>query len=113
MDLLLEQPHVHEANQRLIKHLGHEQDALFTFLLVPDIDATNWRAEQAIRPAVVNRKVWGGNRTEHGATVQSSIMSFLRTATQQGVDAIEAIVALARDPTPGIAPGLRLTLADS
>jgi len=22
-----------------------------------------WRAEQAIRPAVVNRKVWGGNRT--------------------------------------------------
>ena len=31
------------------------------------VQATNWPAEQAIRPAVVNRKVWGGNRTEAGA----------------------------------------------
>lgn len=109
MDLLLEQPHVHEANKRLIKHLRREQNALFTFLVNPEVDATNWRAEQAIRPAVVNRKVWGGNRTEHGATVQGPIMSFLRTAAQQGVDAIEALVTLARDPTPGVAPELRLT----
>ena len=108
MDMVLEGPTAHKANKRLIKHLRHEQDALFTFLRIPDIDATNWRGEQAVRPAVVNRKVWGGNRTEHGATVQGSIMTFLRTATQQGVDAIEAIVTLARDPTPGIAPGLRL-----
>ena len=30
---------------------------------IPTLDATNWRAEQALRPAVVNRKVSGGNRT--------------------------------------------------
>jgi transposase len=35
----------------------------FWFLIDPTIAATNHRAEQAIRPAVVNRKVWGGNRT--------------------------------------------------
>ena len=29
----------------------------------PAVDATNWRAEQAIRPAVVIRKVCGGNQT--------------------------------------------------
>jgi len=31
------------------------------------LDATNHRAEEAIRPAVVARKVWGGNRTVNGA----------------------------------------------
>ena len=43
---------------------------LLTFLRHPRIDATNWRAEQALRPFVVVRKVWGGNRTEHGASQQ-------------------------------------------
>ena len=36
---------------------------LFTFLRVPGVQATNWRAEYAIRPPVVCRKAWGGNRT--------------------------------------------------
>jgi transposase len=31
------------------------------------VQATNWRAEQAIRPAVVSHKTWGGNRTWAGA----------------------------------------------
>ena len=63
IDLLAEAAHPHDANRRLVKHLVAERDALFTFLQRPDIDATNWRGEQAIRPAVVNRKEWGGNRT--------------------------------------------------
>jgi transposase len=33
-------------------------------LFDPTIDATNLRAEHAIRPAVVARKVWGGIRTD-------------------------------------------------
>lgn len=37
--------------------------ASFTFLRESGIEATNWPAEQSIRPAVANRKVWGGNRT--------------------------------------------------
>ena len=78
-----------------------EADALFTFLTHPDVDATNWRAEQAIRPAVVNRKVWGGNRTWRGAATQSRIMSVLRTAVQQGVDPIAYLAQLARAPQPG------------
>ena len=44
-----------------------EFPAIFTFLWDPSVDATNWRAEQAIRPAVVTRKVCGGNRTRKGA----------------------------------------------
>jgi len=50
--------------QRFAAHLAVEFPALFTFLLDPTtIDATNWRAEQALRPAVVTRTVWASHRT--------------------------------------------------
>jgi len=57
----------HPPNRRLLDHLARERDHLFTFLRAPGVQATNWRAEQAIRPAVVCRKAWGGNRTWAGA----------------------------------------------
>jgi transposase len=101
IELLAEQAHPHDANRKLVKHLANEADALFTFLRDRDIDATNWRGEQAIRPAVVNRKVWGGNRTWRGAATQSRIMSAIRTATQQGIDPIDFFIRLARAPNPG------------
>jgi hypothetical protein len=41
------------------------------------------RAEQAIRPAVVNRKVWGGNRTWLGAASQGILTSVLQTCEQR------------------------------
>lgn len=100
IDLIAEQAHPHDANRRLVKHLTNEADALFSFLYDADIDATNWRGEQAIRPAVVNRKVWGGNRTWKGAATQGRIMSAIRTATQQGIDPIGFLVRLARAPDP-------------
>ena len=40
------------------------------FLWDPSLDATNWRAEQAIRPAVVIRKVCGGNAPATADTQQ-------------------------------------------
>ena len=70
-------------NRRLANHLLRERDALFTFLNCPGLEATNWRAEQAIRPMVVARKVWGGNRTARGAQTQSILVSFLQTCRQQ------------------------------
>ena len=107
-DLLFGQAHPHDANRRLVKHLRHERHALFTFLTTDGVDATNWRGEQAIRPAVVNRKVWGGNRSDRGAETQGRVMTFLRTAHQQGADAIAMLVDLARAPTPGVVAGLTL-----
>jgi hypothetical protein len=38
-----------------------------SFEVIAYQDGTNYHAEQAIRPAVVNRKVWGGNRTLAGS----------------------------------------------
>ena len=93
----------HEAVRRYIAHLAKEAPAMFSFLADDRVDATNWRAEQGIRPAVVNRKVWGGNRTARGGRTQGTIMSVIRTAGQHGVDAIDYLTSLARGPDPGLA----------
>jgi transposase len=74
------------AVQRFATHLASELPGAFTFLLDPAIDATNWRAEQAIRPAVVTRKVSGGNRTWHGAQTQQVLATLLRTGAQRQLD---------------------------
>jgi transposase len=92
----------HEQVRKFVAHLAKEAPAMFTFLADEDVDATNWRGEQAIRPAVVNRKVWGGNRTERGARAQGTMMSVIRTAAQHGVDAIEYLSGRARSPDPGL-----------
>ena len=86
------------ANERFCRHLLRHTDQLFTFLRHPGIDATNHRAEQAIRPAVVNRKVWGGNRTEAGAVAQSILMTVLFTALQQGREVIQFMSQVLRAP---------------
>ena len=69
-------------------HLWAHRDDLFTFLHQPGLDATNWRAELAIRVGVILRKVWGGSRTWPGARAQSALMSVWRTCWQQGRSAL-------------------------
>jgi transposase len=88
------------ANRRLAKHLRHEQPWLFTFLYCPGLEATNNAAERALRPAVVARKTWGGNRTEKGAKTQQILSSILTTCRQQGKDSFERIAKLLFSPTP-------------
>ena len=90
-------------NRRLLDHLAREREHLFTFLRTPGVQATNWRAEQAIRPAVVTRKAWGGNRTWTGADTWQALASVLRTATQQARDPVELLTCLLRAPTPILA----------
>lgn len=94
---------------RLLKHLTKEQGAVLTFLYRPGVDATNWKAETGIRPAVVNRKVWGGNRTNRGADTQQILMTIFRTALQQGHDIIATFTDLLLSPTPSVAPFIGLT----
>lgn len=104
VDNLLAKRPTHPANRRLLKHVRKERGALFTFLGKPGVDATNWRAEQAVRPAVVNRKVCGGNRTWEAADTQQVLMTLFRTAYQQGADAIALFIGLLRSPDAAIAP---------
>jgi transposase len=83
LDRSLERRYRSLRNRRLANHLLRERDALFLFLICPGLEATNWRAEQAIRPMVVTRKVWGGNRTSRGAHTQGVLVSILQTCRQQ------------------------------
>jgi transposase len=54
-------------------------------------EPTNWEGEQAIRPAVVNRKVWGGNRTWPGARAQGVLMSVLETCKRAGRSGLDFV----------------------
>lgn len=77
--------------ERLAQHLWAHSEQWLTFLTDPSVEATNWKAEQALRPAVVNRKVWGGNRTAAGAHAQSVLMSVLETCRRQARAALDYI----------------------
>jgi transposase len=89
-------PKTNAANERLAQHLWSHRDDLFTFLRQPGLDATNWRAELAIRFGVILRKVWGGSRTWAGARAQSVLMSVWRTCWQQGRSALDFLSQLLR-----------------
>jgi transposase len=95
---LLSGSFTNEANRRLAKHLVNHRDALLLFLQRPDVEATNWPAEQAIRPAVVNRKSCGGNRSWPGAHSQAVLMSVLRTCHQHRLDPLHLCTQLLRAP---------------
>ena len=86
------------ANQRLARHLRHEQPHLFTFLYCPGLPATNNFIEAAIRLMVVARKTWGGNRTWKGAQTHQILASVLRTCWQQGKDVFQQFIKLLRSP---------------
>jgi transposase len=88
MDGLLRRAYRSPANRRFARHLRRERTALFTFLHCPGLDATNWRAEQAIRPMVVTRKVWGGNRTARGAQTQQRLVSIIQTCRQHNASVL-------------------------
>jgi transposase len=91
-------------NRRLAGHISKHAMQWFWFLIDPTIAATNHRAEQAIRPAVVNRKVWGGNRTWLGAQAQGILMSVIRTCGQRSVDPFAFLIDVLCSPQPQLIP---------
>src|SRR5262249_14681175 len=80
--------------QRLAAHLTIELQTVFSYLFDPTLDATNWRAEQALRPAVVNRKVSGGNRSPRGAETQQVLTSVVQTARLRDLNPRDVLVEL-------------------
>jgi transposase len=101
VDKLIAGRTVDPPNRRLLDHLGRERDALFTFLARPGVQATNWRAEHAIGPAVVCRKQWGGNATWKGAETWQVLASVVATACLQQRDPVELLAGLLCAPGVG------------
>lgn len=102
LDRVLERRTRSPAHRRLRNHLAREREAVFTFLYCPGLEATNWRAEQALRPMVVPRKVWGGNRTAAGARTQSILLRILETCRQQSRPVLPLLERLLCSPRPRV-----------
>jgi transposase len=98
LDELLNGNLINPTNIRLANHLDNHQDELFTFLRQPGVEATSWPADQAIRPAVVNRKVFGGNRDPAGARAQEILSSIFATCIKRGVAAFDYVSQVLRAP---------------
>ena len=79
---------------------------LFTFVGRPEVDATNNQAERELRPAVITRKISGGNKTERGARSWQILKSIECTLDRQERDFIpylEQTLCLSMPP-PTIQP---------
>jgi transposase len=101
----------HPANETFAKFLERHLDEVFTFLVPVTrttaaglvhrlLPAANYLGEQAIRPAVVNRKVWGGNRTDRGAAAQGTLSTIVLTAMQRTLDPLAWLQQLRESPQP-------------
>src|SRR5262245_44382392 len=88
---LVSRPRAVPEYTALANHLREHLEQWFTFVFDPRVEPTNWKAEQAIRPAVVNRKVWGGNRTRLGADAQQVLMSVFETCRRRARSALEFV----------------------
>ena len=101
LDRLLARSYRDAANRRLANHLRRERPYIFTYLYCPGLEATNNAAERALRPLVVARKNWGGNRTEKGARAQAVLTSLLETAKQQRKNPLDLLIELLVGNDPG------------
>jgi transposase len=86
---LTARPRANEANDRFARHLYNHAAEWFLYLIDPTIPATNHRAEQALKTPIVNRKVWGGNRTPAGGEVQEVTSSVLETCRRTTISAFD------------------------
>lgn len=109
MGRLLEWPRSNPDNERFALHLIDHQDELLNFLRHPWLEATNYQGEQALRPAVVTRKISAGNRTDRGAHAQEVLASVLRTSWQRNLSPIDLFVDVLRARGPGHVARLAFT----
>ncbi len=93
---LRERPLRNATNQKLRRELGgqHERGNLLRFLFEPGVEPTNNRAERALRPAVIARKVSHCSQNERGAAAHAAFASVCVTLRQRGVDLVAALAQL-------------------
>jgi transposase len=95
---LTERPRANPGNATFARHLYRHGPEWFLFLLEPAHPATNYWAELALRTPIVNRKVFGGNRTAAGCQAQVITSSTIQTCRQQKRSAF----AFVRDTVCGL-----------
>lgn len=93
-------PYKSEEVRRFAAKMLNGLDHWFTFLMVSGVEATNNRAERALRELVVQRKIMGCFRNGKGTMICETVMTMLLTWKQQGLDLSQALgEALTREWT--------------
>ena len=72
--------------RKFAKTIFEARDKLFQFVTNPDVDGTNNRAERAVRPNVVYRKISGGTRSAVGTKRYARLGSVLQTLKMNGLN---------------------------
>jgi len=80
-----------EEVKKFVKKIRNGANYWFTFVLHPEVEPTNNRAERALREHVVQRKIIGTFRNEKGTTIYETIMTMLATWKQRGLDPSQAL----------------------
>lgn len=103
------------ANLRFANHLRNHEHELFTYLDVEAMPPTTTLVEQEVRPAVVVRKMSGGNRTLAGAHAHEVLTTVGRTAERNGKRLVDLLPALLCSVLAGyvlpLLPGLPVVIA--
>lgn len=97
---LLQAPHGHPAETRIVNRLQKHRPHLLTFLHVPGVDPTNNLAERQLRPAVIARKLSCGNKTDRGKHTFEILTSLAATCHQRGISFLDFVA----DAMPIIRP---------
>jgi hypothetical protein len=93
---LRERPLRNPTHQKLLNELGwhHDRGNLLRFLYEPGVEPTNNRAERALRPAVIARKVSHCSKNAAGALAHAAFASVCVTLRQRGVGLVAALAEL-------------------
>lgn len=94
VDNLLEQSPAEPEEVRFRDRLRRRQEHLLGCLEEPAAEPTNNRAERALRPAVIGRKLSCGNKTDRGRHAFEVLASLAITAEQQARDFLAELTHL-------------------
>jgi transposase len=87
----IEKEYFVEKVQKFIGKISNGFDYWFTFIIYPGVEPTNNRAERALRPQVVLRKILGTLRNDKGTSIHERIMTALATWGQRGLDSLQML----------------------
>lgn len=92
---LLDSPLENIAAEKLRNRLITHRDANFTFLRDKHVDPDNNRAERALRPSVVMRKITYGNNSPSGTRNHETLMTLVETSKLHHANTLDLMTGIA------------------
>jgi len=80
-----------EKVRKFVGKINNGFDYCFTFVINPGVEPTNNRAERALRPHLVLRKILGALRNDKGTSIHGRIMMTPATWRQNGLNSLQML----------------------